>query len=402
MSLRVSRRHFLSAVGAIPLLPASLLISPAVAQQRPMSKWFRYGAEVENSWDVSGDPAKPMQFSITRKGMELRRSSQRVLVLYPRPSSAYDVAITKILQVFESKALDAQFTIVNFEMNDARGKDAVRLAERSDYDLIFAMGSESTAWLYDYYRGGRLPVVSVCSKDPVQLGQMADYNSGSKTNFAFTSLNVPVDVQMTYVKELSPDLRNLTILVDSKNVSAVQTQAEPIASYARQRGIQVIWGAVQNPGRAREELAPIVREAVATMRKSDPDLSKSLFWVTGSTSVFLEIQAINENSDRVPVVSVVPEIVRSGADTAVLGIGVSFESNAHLAAIYGADILFGKVHAGDLKVGLVSPPDIAISFLKAREIGLKIPFSFFETASFVYDYDGRAVRTIASKMTSEN
>lgn len=402
MSSGVSRRRFLSVVGAIPLLSASSLLRPAAAQNRPGSKWFRYGTGVEDFWDVSGDPAKPMQFSITRKGMELRRSSQRVLVLYPRPSSAYDVAITKILQVFESKALDAQFAIVNFEMNDARGKEALKFAERNEYDLIFAMGSESTAWLYDNYRGGPLPVVSVCSKDPVQLGQMADYNSGSKTNFAFTSLNVPVDVQMTYVKELSPELRNLTVLVDSKNVSAVQTQAEPIASYARQRGIQVIWGAVQNPGKAREELATIVRDAVTTMRKSDPDLSKSMFWVTGSTSVFLEIQTINENSDRVPVVSVVPEIVRSGRDTAVLGIGVSFESNAHLAAIYGADILSGKVRAGDLKVGLVSPPDIAISFLKAREIGLKVPFSFFETASFVYDYDGRAVRTIASRMTSDN
>jgi putative tryptophan/tyrosine transport system substrate-binding protein len=401
MSSGVSRRRFLSAAGVVPLFTFSL-VRPAAAQPTPTSNWFRYGAEVEKSWGVSGDPAKPMQFSITRKGMELRRSSQRVLVLYPRPSSAYDVAITKILQVFETKALDAQFTVVNFEMNDARGKEAVKFAETNEYDLIFAMGSESTAWLYDHYRGGPIPVVSVCSKDPVQLGQMADYTSGSRTNFAFTSLNVPVDVQMTYVKELSPDLKNLTVLVDSKNVSAVQTQAEPIASYARQRGIQVIWGAVQNPARAREELVPIVRDAVATMRKSDPDLSKSLFWVTGSTSVFLEIRTINENSDRVPVVSVVPEIVRSGTDTAVLGIGVSFESNAHLAAIYGADILAGKIRAGDLKVGLVSPPDIAISFLKAREIGLKVPFSFFETASFVYDYDGRAVRTIASRMVSHN
>jgi putative tryptophan/tyrosine transport system substrate-binding protein len=402
MSFGVSRRRFLSAVGAVPLLSVSSLVRQAAAQNRLGSKWFRYGAGVEDFWDVSGDPARPMQLSITRKGMELRRSSQRVLVLYPRPSSAYDVAITKILQVSESKALDAQFTIVNFEMNDGRGKEALRFAERNEYDLIFAMGSESTAWLYDNYRGGPLPVVSVCSKDPVQLGQMPDYNSGSKTNFAFTSLNVPVDVQMTYVKELSPDLRNLTVLVDSKNVSAVQTQAEPIATYARQRGIQVIWGAVQNPAKAREELATIVRDAVTTMRKSDPDLSKSMFWVTGSTSVFLEIQTINENSDRVPVVSVVPEIVRSGSDTAVLGIGVSFESNAHLAAIYGADILAGKVQAGDLKVGLVSPPDIAISFMKAREIGLKVPFSFFETASFVYDYEGRPVRTIASRMSSDN
>jgi putative tryptophan/tyrosine transport system substrate-binding protein len=237
MSSGVSRRGVICAMGTTPLFTFSL-VRLAAAEPMPISKWFRYGAEVDKFWAVSGDPAKPMQFSITRKGMELRRSSQRVLVLYPRPSSAYDVAITKILQVFESKALDAQFTVVNFQMDDARGKEAIKFAEANEYDLIFAMGSESTAWLYDHYRGGPTPVVSVCSKDPVQLGQMADYKSGSRTNFAFTSLNVPVDVQMTYVKELSPDLKTLTVLVDSKNVSAVQTQAEPIASYARQRGIQ--------------------------------------------------------------------------------------------------------------------------------------------------------------------
>jgi putative ABC transport system substrate-binding protein len=98
----------------------------------------------------------------------------------------------------------------------------------------------------------------------------------------------------------------------------------------------------------------------------------------------------------------VPEVVREGADTAVMAIGISFESNAHLAAIYGADILAGRAKARDLKVGVVSPPDISISFLKAREIGMRVPFTFFEGASFVYDYEGRAVRTIASKITAEN
>jgi putative ABC transport system substrate-binding protein len=92
------------------------------------------------------------------------------------------------------------------------------------------------------------------------------------------------------------------------------------------------------------------------------------------------------------VLSVVPDVVKEGEDSAVLSIGISFQSNAHLAAIYGADVLAGRAKVGDLKVGIVSPPDIAINFLKAREIGLEIPFSFFESASFVYDYDGRIVR----------
>ena len=386
-------------LGLAALGAALAFASQAGADERFASKWFRYGAGVDTAWQVAADPTNSLQVSIRRKTAEPRGRAKRVFVLYPRPSSAYDTAITKILHVFEAKEVNAEFTVVNFEMDDASGAEALRLAEHSKSDLIFAMGSESTAWLYDHYNGGAIPVVSVCSKDPVQLGQMPDYASGSKSNFAFTSLNVPVEVQMAYVRELSPDLKNLAVLVDSKNVSAVQTQAEPIASYARQRGIQVIWGAVQNPVKARDELAQIVRDAVTTMRKSDPELSKSLFWVTGSTSVFLEIRTINENSDRVPVVSVVPEIVRSGADTAVIGIGISFESNAHMAAIYGADILSRRVNPGDLRVGLVSPPDIAISFMKAREIGLRVPFAFFESASFVYDYDGKPVRTIASKMS---
>jgi putative ABC transport system substrate-binding protein len=388
-------------VGIIAGLLLSTLAASAPAQEKFASKWFRYGSGIDTAWTISADPAKPLQLSVQRKAKASSPSSKRVLVLYPRPSSAYDIAITKILQEFDAKDVDATVTVINFEMNDVRGAESIKFAEANKIDLIFAMGSESTAWLFDNYRGGKIPVVSVCSKDPVQLGQIKDYERGSGSNFAFTSLNVPVEVQMAYVKELRPDLKNLAVLVDSKNVSAVQTQAEPIASFARQAGIQVIWGAVQNPSKAREELVPIVQSAVQTMRKSDPDLSKSLFWMTGSTSVFLEIRTVNEHADRVPVVSVVPEIVKAGADTAVLAIGVSFESNAHLAAIYGAQILAGRAKAGDLKVGLVSPPDIAISFMKAREIGLRIPFNFYESASFIYDYEGRPARTTASKILPE-
>ena len=392
----------LSLHGIAAGLIALSLATPALAQiSSAPGKWFRYSAVIDQAWAVKEVPGNPLQFEIQRKSKERTAATKRVLVLYPRASSAYDVAITKILQVFETKDLDVGLTAINFNMSDAAGAAAMQFAEKNKYDLIFSMGSESTAWLFEKYRGGRIPVVSVCSKDPVQLGQIKDYERGSGNNFAFTSLNVPVDVQMAYVKELKPDLKNLTVLVDSKNISAVQTQAEPIAAYARERGIQVIWGAIDDPAKAREQLIPIIKSAVQTMRRNDADLSRSLFWLTGSTSVFKEIRTINEHADRVPVVSVVPEIVTAGADTAVLAIGVSFESNAHLAGIYGADILAARAKPGDLKVGLVSPPDIAISFLKVREIGLRVPFHFYETASFIYNYEGQPVRTVQSKVDAD-
>ncbi len=382
-------------LAALAALLACSAAAPARAEDRPFSGWFHYRAELDDRWTFAADPADPMRLSIRRKSANQSGPVRRVLVLYPRPSSAYDIAISTILGVLYAKEHNVEFTVINFELNNTRGRQAIDFAESNGFDLIFAMGSESTAWLHERYRGGAIPVVSVCSKDPVELGQMKDYDHGSGTNFAFTSLNVPVDVQMAYVKELKPDLRNIGVLVDSKNISAVQTQAEPISKYARLHGIGVVTVGVQDPKNAREELARMIPDAVRTMRKTDPDLSRSLFWLTGSTSVFREIHTINDAVGRVPVVSVVPEIVTEGPDTAVLGIGISFESNAHLAAVYADQILRGVVWPGDLKVGIVSPPDISISFMKARQIGMRVPFNFFESASFVYDYAGHAVRSVA-------
>lgn len=369
----------------------ALAIPLSARADQVKSTWFKHGEEILNSWAVTEATGDPMRINIRPRFNTA--ATRRVLVLYPRPSSAYDIAITKILQVFAEKDIDAEFTVINFNNDDQRGKAAVAMAEKAGYGLVFSMGSESTAWLYANYLNGHMPVVSVCSKDPVELGQIKDYETGSGTNFAFTSLNMPIEVQMAYIRELRPHLRNFAILVDGKNVSAMQTQAAPMAKLARQLGIQALEVVVNDPDKARAELQGLVPAAVRTMKKNDPGLVDSVFWVTGSTAVFKEIATINAHSDRVPVISAVPEIVKPGDDSAVISIGISFDSNAHLAAVYGAEVLLGRTLAGELRVGIVSPPDIAINFRKAREIGMTVPFSFFESASYIYDYEGRAVRS---------
>jgi putative tryptophan/tyrosine transport system substrate-binding protein len=362
-----------------------------VAQATPKYwDWFKYSPSVHQKWivrETESDktvrilPAIPYVSAV-----------RRIMVMYPRPSSAYDIAITKILGVFDDKKLNAEVTVVNFGIDAERGRTAIRMAEKEGYEAIMSMGSETTAWLWDNYRNGKLPVITVCSKDPVVLGQSPGYGRGSGTNFAFTSLNMPIDVQMAYVNDLKPRLKNIAVLVDSRNVSAIETQAKPVIDYGRSRGLRVNELAVQNPNNAQAELERMVREATAQMQRNDPDLSNSIFWVTGSTSVFREIATINANSSRAAVISVVPEIVRGGDDSAVLSIGISFESNAHIAAVYVADIVRGRTKASEVKVGVVTPPDIAISFRKLRDIGMTIPLSFFEAAGTIYDYDGKAVR----------
>ena len=377
---------------------AMALATSASAATAKDKDWFAFNEYAEKHWKIIKDPADKRKIRLVSINAK-PGPKQKVFVAYTKRSSAYKIAISKMLEVFDQKKINAEFLLYNFGKKDDVGRKAIELAEQSGSRLIFSMGSAATAWLWKNYRGGKVPVVSVCSKDPVLLGQVADYEHGTGTNFAFTSLNMPINVQMAYVLELKPDLKNLGILVDAQNVSAVRTQAKPIADFARERGIQILNLSVQDGSKAPEELTKLVPKAVAKMKKNDPRLDNSLFWITGSTSIFREMKVINAHSDRVPVLSVVPEVVRAGDDSAVLSIGVSFESNAHLAAVYGAAVLKSPKNVGKMKVGIVSPPDIAINFRKAREIGMEVPFNFFESASFVYDYEGRLVRDNGKPVT---
>ncbi|MGI9417011.1 MAG: ABC transporter substrate-binding protein [Geminicoccaceae bacterium] len=382
------------------LLAAILLaVSPTPGEALPAySNWFRHSENITGAWTFAAFDADPNRVAI-KSTVSGKGKSKRVLVLYPKRSSAYDIAMSKILDVFASKNMPIEFQVINFENNDGRGAAVLDLVEEESFDLIFSMGSQSTAWLHQYYRNGATPVITVCSKDPVALGHIENYESGSGTNFAFTSLNMPTEVQLAYLMDFMPGVKNLGILVARNNISAVRTQAKPMQEAVEAKGINAVYLAVHDPANVKQELRGLIDDALVEMRKTDPSLDHSMFWITGSTSVFREIDTINQHAGPVPVLSAVPEVVRAGDKSAVMSIGISFESNGYLAAVYGYDVIMGNAEAGDLKVGIVSPPDIAINFRRARSIGVEVPFSFFESANYVYDYEGKAVRLRGRDLT---
>lgn len=357
------------------------------------SDWYKLRPKSAEFWQVAPDPNDGLRIRIRYKsGYPKGKAEKSVLVIFPKKSSAYDTCLYKILGIFQEKNLSVEITAINYQKDPVKGQSALRVAREGNFDLIYSMGSNSTAFLHENFQGASIPVVSVCSKDPVLMGQISGYDTPSGTNFAYTSLNLRLDVQMAYLRELKPKLKIIAVLYARKNKSAVKTQVEPLRELAEKSGIQVIDVAVENQKNAKAELEQKMPLAVKKLRKVDPDGTNSVFWITGSTSVFREIATINKHAWKVPVLSVVPDVVKEGKDSAVLSIGVGFESNGHIAALYGVKILTGEAKAGELHVGVVSPPDIAINFNAARRIGLKIPFRFFETANFIYDYDGRIVR----------
>lgn len=381
--------------GFFALVVLAMAVFGAAAKAEPVP-WLKLDKETLAAWKATVDPADPNRLTLSRADA----GAVSILVTIPWPSSAYDAALITMLRYFADHGRAARFTVVNMDGNLARGQQELQWAETNGFKLIFAMGSEAALVAHESYRGEALPVVTVCAKDPVQLGQLPAYEKGSGTNIAYTSLNMPTDAQFSYLLQLMPDLRNIAILVDSTNKSAVETQAKPIEEAAKKKGINALVVAVAARKGVREDLPRKMAEAIAAMQASDPELKRSFFWVTGSTAVFTEMGIVNANAGNVPVLSVVPNVVKAGEESAALAVGISFESNARLAAAYAFAILDKRAKPGDLKVGVVEPPDIAINFKKARAAGLRIPYAFFELAWYVYDADGKPARVMGRDLAA--
>jgi len=366
----------------------------APAQARPVLDWLRYDAMARNDYAIDQNTGDSARHAIepTWAPAARRESAQHVMLLIPRRSEiAYSTSVNAILQVFRQHGVPARFAVWFYDDDETVAREALEWSYAQPVDLIMSVGSVATVFLHREHTGHSIPAVTSASKDPVASGQVADAHAGSGTNIAYTSINVATDTLISYLRRLIPGLTTIGVMFSRDNDSAIQTQVAPLHEAARELGLTVVDISVAGEATAERELEEAVPAGLAAMRESDPDLSRSVFLVTGSTPVYERVAQINRHSGRVPVVSMLPDMVRPGADSALLSIGVNQASAVALAAVYAKDILLGRADPATLPVGMVTPPDLAINFLVAQRIGTRIPFSFFESATFVYDPDGKAV-----------
>lgn len=393
-------RRWAQAVGAMAVL-CGLGCGHVVWAAAFSIAWLTLTEDVLGNWQtrIAADNQSVL-YAQPKWPLKTGQPTKNILAFVPKKSSSYGLAVSKLLEVLHIEDIYANVTVIyiDFEKDAARGKAALQKAEQDNVDLIFSIGSETADFMHQFYRGGKLPVVTSTNKDPVPLGHMPNYNEGSGTNIATTSLNVPLDIQLSYILELKPHLQNIGLMYHRQHKQVMITEVLPAQNEFNHRRLHVVDIAVKSATTAAEELTRLIPQAIEHMRQTDPELQNSIFWVTSSTAVFDHIETISRNAGKVPVIGTVPNMVQQGDKSAVLAIGIDRRNNAYLASLYAIKILRGDVKPGQLKVGVVTPPDIAINFRVARKIGLKIPFRFFESAAFVYDPDGDMVRSFGQKV----
>ncbi|MDD1783972.1 hypothetical protein LRP49_22590 [Enterovibrio sp. ZSDZ35] len=361
------------------------------------------GAQAEQLWpewlgeSVKMSAASDWRFSGNDNVLQIlpKRENPTILVVVSRKAESYDTALSTMLNVYKQEFEGVKFSVVKLPGSEAE-LDTLLSAAENKADLLYTMGSKATVVISKAYKGTDLPIVSVNAKDPVLLGLVDDYN-GSGTNFAYTSLNLPANVTLSFLLRYMPDLSQIGVLYASANASAYLTQYLPLKNEAERRGIRVLALEVDEAV-ADKTLESVMTSEIRAMRSQDGQLSQSLLWLTGSSSLLARVDEINRMSSNLPLLTVVPEAVNGGEDSALISVGVSFVNNAHQAALYGIRILRDGEYPGDLPVGVISPPDISISFRQAKRLSKPVPLVFLEMASDVYADDGTIVRAQGMSM----
>ena len=348
-----------------------------VVCQSASANWFDLINDFENY-------AAPVSLS------RIKQYDFHILILSPKWSSAYDISTRTLIEYYNSLDLNVAFTLFNYQGNEEQARAMIKTAERNDIDLIYSMGSETTAFMSKYYHKGKLPVVTVCNKDPISIGQVKQKLGISQTNIAYTSLNLDVSTQVAYFKEkFLPDLKHIAVIYHKHNSSSIVTQVEPLKNYLKNSNDGITLDLIEIDF---DKNLNLLDSAMAKFIQQSSQPSDSVFLITGSTKLFKNISRINNNSDEIPVLSVTPSHVKAGNNSVFMAIGVSFQTNAKLAADYGYRILVKGKSTKNLPVGVVLTPDIAINFSRKPTPELKVPFSFFEDAVVIYNHDGEQVR----------
>ena len=346
---------------------------------------------------------------IPQSSLNSPQTGIHILFLLSIPDSQTVSAISQVLTTFLGRGLYPTATIAMAEdiasvtRRGTAGREALAYAEANGYDLIFAVGPSTTEFIRQNYAEGILPVVTMLSQDPVLLGMTNDYQSGSGNNIAYTTVNVPVDVQMTYYRQLVPELQNIVIIYDFNDAIARQTQVNPFGQYALTNTLNIMHIAIlrmDDPDAARAELQDKFPHILVTLRQIDSGNSRSIFLVANSPLINQIFDMIYTLAGDIPVVSLLPELVQPGQVSAVMSVGISSQSNAVLAADFAIHILLEGTDPGTLPVGTISPPNLAVNFAAARHIGLRIPFTLFENATQIYDASGRLVREDGHNLTN--
>lgn len=274
--------------------------------------------------------------------------------------SADMAAYNKAVEGFKA-AMPDTVAVLEYDMQGdiARGRSLARKLRATDAALVLAVGLKAA--LAAKLELVDIPVIFCMVLDPARYDLTAPNMTG-------VLLEVPVELQLTTMRAVLPNLRQIGVAYDPEKTATVVEEARRLM---KDLGLEL----VARPVRSEKEVPAAVRAMLPSIQA---------LWLVPDSTVLtedsLQFMLGLTLDHNIPVIGFSSEFVRSGA---LVSLSVSYRDVGHQAGLLAKKILTGQ----DFSSIAVVPPDkvrLALNLKTAQFLGITIPTDMVNRADEVY------------------
>lgn len=299
----------------------------------------------------------------------------------------------------------------NTDQPDRAAADQLLIDASKGMAVLVGVGARASDLLHRQQAALDMPLVATGYRQSDEGGPHFGGATGRESDalLGFTGTGrlsiVPDGLPLTLLigqwRKIWPKLRQTLIIYERGDTATINQLIRPAFVAARADGrlqLRLL------PIDTRKNMALQVAQGLNMVRTSfvPPNESRdqTVIWITGGRNLSRYIPQIQAAAGPIPTISQDLSLVDVGGAGVAVAIGLHANTTGRLAGAHVSRLLKGVRVPFYLTFGAYTKPDIAINFQQTQRIGLKIPFSFFESAVEIIGPDGAKFSSIAPEQPS--
>jgi len=290
--------------------------------------------------------------------------TDRISVMISESNDAHSTALASFLRGMIGRS--EQTAIFTYDL-EGQMEAGIRIAgeiQRSNPDLVLAIGTTAALAAKKELKG--IPIVFFMVLNPVSSG-LVESMSSPGDNITGASLDIPLETQFQYLKQVVPDLRSIGVIYNPEETGKVVQEAIKVA-----KGMNL----------------SLIAKAISSEREV-PDALRNLLgkvdalWSVADGTVFgpqsTQYILLNTIKTGTPFVGLSPSFVKAGA---LMALSCDYADIGKQAAEIANRVLNDE-NPGDIPVAVPRKVSLCINLKIADRIGLRVPGDVIKLADEV-------------------
>lgn len=280
---------------------------------------------------------------------------------------ALDQSLNGFRDQLADEGFDVNYNIYYAQANMPTVLQIVNQIMGDRADLVLAIATPSAQACVQRIKD--TPILFTSVTDPLEAGLVADMNHPGGNVSGTTDMS-PLAQQITLLREIHPDLKNLGVIYNAGEANSV-VQADIIKAVCAEMGLNLVEATTVNSAGVYQAAQSLVGKVDAVFLPTDNT-------VISNMEAVLKICIDN----KIPLYSAEADSVRRGC---IASLAIDYYQLGRQTGMMAGKILRGEAKVGDLPVEALHNTSLVVNLNMAAQMGVTLPQSVLDRADEIVE-----------------